>query len=294
MSDLFQRINEANFGNTTGGVAPAETPGAIAPEGYGEPESVVKFPSATNDWPTPNTKHSSDPSIITASIQAAPDGVPTAGPLTGIALWGSGGSQIQIAEFDIPITTNPIFTLDDTRFLPFGGTLISVPGTSLEVRARNDANLIPPPSNGGNILSGPIGNGGDATTALANVTASICAGTKDSFARATKTVWGFFDDAADILGRGLQPNDSVTMLIPPFATAVRVARSAGTPPTPAPTVTVEIGMRNLTHSVDGPYTFATGVICDELILTGQAGLITVTNTSAVRIAAVLAIFTLAI
>lgn len=282
MSDLFKGVGTSNFGNSAT-VSPAQAPGQ-APDGFGLQKTVVKFPGSAR---IDNVAQEADPAVVTASVYATPtpDGnLQAGGPITGIALWGTGDGGIQTAEFDIPVITGASPAVFPPTSPFSGGTLISVPATSLEIRARNDQNLIPPPI--GAVVSQPIGNtsGGDVI-----VTASIGKGTKSSFFRATRTIWA----ANGLAGVGLAPTDSSIIIIPPFAASFRVMRSNTTVATPAGAFSVALGTTTRLIS-DGFYTVAAGTLSPEIILSGQETIVVIENTGAQTFDQLAVIFYLAI
>lgn len=280
--DLFQGADPSTIGNSTS-VVPA-TVAAKAPDGVGQPKTVVKFqPSGIGGFRTTmmTDKQESDTRVLTCSIFAQPNpSNTTGGPLTGIAIFGSGAGAPQTVEFDIPVLTSTF----DLASLPFsGGVQISVPATSLEVRARNDASLIPTSLLPGTPPSVSIG-GAKQTPII--VTGSIAAGTKPTYAKAFKTVWMFNNAAAP-----LAPGGQTAVLVPPFATSVRVARSphAGTT---SGQLTVLLDSENANYDM---ITIPAGTSCPEIPLSGSASILIVTNTDgAISDDAIVAIFTLGI
>lgn len=275
MSDLFKGIPGGAFGNTASIVEPAQTPG-VAPFGWGPIHTVNKFPGHLRKA---NVTQETDPAIITASVYSEPSlaGLGIIGPLSGIALWGSGSSATNVAEFDIPIGTSldPDFVLSDpTPFdTPRGGTFISVVGTCLEIRARNDANLIPagPSLNGAN--QSPIGAVNPAvTTAL--VSAALGKGPRATEFAATKTVWAINTSVAP---GGLTPTSTIYVRVPPFAKSFRIARATSTNTAGA----ISFGAFGNTFSGDGTYNVAANVIAPEVKLSGGDTTVQITNTEGV-------------
>lgn len=290
MSDtpsLFKGADPNTIGNTAQAVTAAASP-AIAPDGYGQPKTVVKFqPAAIGGWRTVTEQldQENDPNVLTASIFATPETANSGvgGPITGIALFASGGGNAQIVEFDIPVVTNngPNATPFPQPF--YGGTQISVPATSLEIRARNDARLIPNPIGG--VANQQIGVDALSPT---SVTGSIARGTKPTFARATKSVW-LINRSAVVAA--FVANDSGGIIIPPFATSVRVARVGGALLNTSAQIQIDIAGATTFDTI----TVAAGALCPEIILGGGASFLTITNTDgALTLRKIVAIFTLSI
>lgn len=282
MSDLFKGLPGGSFGNSVASVPPSQKQG-VAPIGWGEIKTVVKFPGHMRKG---NMAHETDPCMITASVFAQPN--PDAnfvGPLTGIALWGSGGSATHQAEFDIPVGTSfdPDFVLNDPAPFdtPKGGTLISVVGTSLEIRARNDANLIPAGPDGKGTNQLPVGGVGAAALtapfAPAFVSAALGVGPRAPEFTATKTI---FSVLATPVAGSLAAGQQVSVRVPPFAKAYRIARRhTGFPGADFAGAIQFIEFGGLT-SGEGPYTVASGVIAPIVDLSGWSTTLTIINAEA--------------
>jgi len=84
----------------------------------------------------------------------------------------------------------------------------------------------------------------------------------------------------------------VAITIPPFATSVRVARAPGAG-TVAPQITININAG--ANPMDAGIVVAAGTPCPEINLSGQASLLSVTDSDgAITAAAIAAIFTIGI
>lgn len=286
---LFKSADPNTIGNTAQSVLPSQDV-AVAPNGYGEPKTVVKFqPAARGGWRTINEElaQENDPLVLTASVSAfAVENGIFAGPITGIALFGSGSGATQSVEFDIPTATADEPGGSLTNILR-GGIQISVPATSLEIRARNDQNLIPDPVGGIDNLA--IGT---STGLSVHVTGSIGKGVKPTYSRTTKTVW--LINRSALVAQFVTTN-SGTIKVPPFATSVRVMRwssvSAAAAQIDIRLVTAASGSATFIDSITVPV----GTLCPDIILGGHVRNISVVNTDAVNsIQAIAAVFTLAI
>lgn len=277
MSDTFKGSNPNNIGNSVV-VSPAQSPGE-APDGLGPVKTVVKYqPAGTGGWRTSAETNVAewDASVISASISATPPapGTNSPGPIVGIAIWASGSGQAQTAEFDIPVTTDSNPLASPPVGPKNGGTVISVVATSLEIRARNDANFIPPQI--GATPNAPIGT---AANGDAVVTASLGKDVART-SRVMKTVW-LINRPTGGAG-GLPVGSSVSAFIPAFATSFRVARATtgAVGGTAAPACRVVIGgVPNGGASFwDGGYSIASGVLSPEFLLSGQENEVSIFNS----------------
>jgi len=282
MSDLFKGADPSTIGNSAQNVIAAAN-AAVAPNGYGQEKTVVKFiPAANGGWRTDdqNLQQEDDPLILTASLYAIPipSNADPGGPIVGIALFGSGSGNTQVAEFDIPVirSDGPLL-ISATQPQPFtGGVQISVPATSLEIRARNDANLIPLNSFTSTIgANEALDPAGSAVPIV--VTGSIARGLKPTYARATRTVWLVkLPDG----GATFSPGKAAIGFIPPFATSLRVARSTGVNfPSVAPGQ-ITVHLLGSDDSLSDAIVVPAGTMCPEIPLSGQFKSFVVENTDA--------------
>lgn len=289
MSDLFKNADPNTIGNSTT-VFPRPSP-AQGLAGLGEEKTVVKFqPSAqglrsTDRQQDALQEQEGDPSVLTVSIYATPqNGSVFAGPVTGIALWGTGSGMTNVAEFDIPVMTQrgPVTVPAITP--PEGGVQLSVPATSLEIRARDDANFVPPPIIGPNNAIGTIGSSAPGREPVL-VTASIAVGVRPPHSRLTRTIWMV---STVLAANGLTQNNSGTINIPPYASSFRVMRNANGSSSAA-SINVQIGSNSQIGN-DGGYNVAAGVLSPEFPLSGQEGTVTITNTDANTILSLAVVF----
>jgi hypothetical protein len=296
MSDLFNGADASTIGNTATAV-PAQAPG-VAPSGWGPQVTVVKFQPGLGAISRGGLvdKMEGDPHVVSVSIYATPvtPGTLPIGPITGIALWATGAGSTQIAEFDIPVATDQNPAVVPPIGPKGGGTLISVVATSLEIRARNDANLVPQ-SQGVGQINNPLGNPGSLVLPVANnalVTASLGAGVKSNDLRTTKTVWLINSSG----GAGFAANSgSIFAPIPPFAASFRVLRGSQFEPGATVASAIQVALADRSGGVvDGFYNVGAGVVCPEIPLSGQAAGVLVTNNGAFMLDTVAVIFYLAV
>jgi hypothetical protein len=257
---LFDDTLEGNIGRSDIAVA-AGSP-AVAPGGYGPIKGLVKF-AATEE-------NEGDPQVVTASVYAMIANGFQAGPITGQILWASGNGLQNVAEFDVPIqtTTGPPIApqIEPTT----GGTQVTVVGTSFEIRARNDANLIPPNINGVGVQL-PLGNNAGAELTPVNVSASLAVGGRPTSGRVTRTVWAVNNPA-----NPLAVGNATDVFVPPFASSFRIMRS-NTGTFQADAIRFNLG-NNAAVVFDGGYDVAAGAPCPEILLSGQEGRIRIFNT----------------
>ena len=242
---LLDHVNAGSVGGPLMPLPPANV-AAVGNAGYGNARTLVNF--------SPDIKGEEKqldlgrvPEVLTASVFASGG----TGPLVGIAQWGSGNGQQQQMEFDIPQTfgqflgSNPGGTNQTA-----GGVLFSVPGTSLRIDARNDANLIANAGNG-NVAIGVAANG------TPSATASIGLGNRAGGTQLTRTIYGTYAP-----GGGLPATNIVNIQIPAFAKRFTIFRSS--------TVVgpIQVEMIDFNGSVvDGPYNLAAGATSPTFLLT---------------------------
>ena len=167
-----------------GGPSRALPPAAAAAEGaagQGAWTTLVKLPGDVAHRGDPQ-KIERVPLILTASVFAQ---VGT-GPVVGRAMFGAGNGTQQIVEFDVQIGAPLAQTPGITSAANTGGSILSVPATSLQVDVRNDANLI---------VSGPLTGGplslklGDTSQGTPLVTGSMGQGPRSGSSQLTRTIY---------------------------------------------------------------------------------------------------------
>lgn len=201
------------------------------------------------------------PRVLTASVFAQGG----TGPLIGVAQWGSGNGAQQSAEFDLPTAGfgGSLLLSPNTLVDAQGGVILSVPATSLNIVARNDANLIPP---GGAQALGAA----PPFVALPQATASIGIGQRGNRQPLTRTTFAVFDPA----GAGLAPAGTVLIFVPPWSKRGTIfLRSA------AQTATATI-VDILNNNIAGPYTTVASTAPVPFDIPPTAGRILLTNTGA--------------
>lgn len=202
MHELMRDVGPGKVGGPLMPIPPAAV-AAIAPRGRGGGVTLQQFaPPVTTD----NGAHLTRPAeMITASIFAA--GGPGSGPLVGVAKWGSGNGVQQQIEFDVQIGFPEPAVIANT----FGGAILSVPCTSLELVVRNDANLLPRAGDQ------PLGS----TVNTPSATASLALGTRASTAALTRTIY-----AVNLPAGGFAAAATVDVGVPAFAQRFRMFRSS--------------------------------------------------------------------
>jgi hypothetical protein len=248
MSNLFRGVDQGKIGGSQ--EVPAAGALAIAPNGLGLEKGIVTFRSAEGD---------DDPQLITATLFARFRDAFT-GPLVGIAEWGSGDGATQRVEFDLPIVGVPSGNSQSAS-----GVSLSVPATSLQIKARNDAALLVRASDN------PLGDGGLGTVAI--ITASLAAGNRAGSGRLTRTMYNRKAPAAS----GLAPAASVLIPLSPFATSFQIFRASA-----AQTISFAPADFGGT-AIDGPYNVAANAKAPEMPIPQGTVWILVTNTGAAEI-----------
>jgi hypothetical protein len=150
------------------------------------------------------------------------------GPIVGIVEFGNGSGVSQV-EIDVRRGTLPYNTGFPNSLLwdafgapekilvsPYAGVSISVPGSSVRVFARNDANYRPYPGN----VSSTLNN----TLTPMKVMAHVSYGVRPSQFGATRTVW--------LMKNGTTPagNAILQSAIPPFARSLYIMRDSSALP----------------------------------------------------------------
>lgn len=256
---------------------PAAAVAAEGSRGQGQVISLVKFSSDTADKKD-QLKLGRVPLVLTASIA----GNGGTGPLVGIARWGSGNGTQQEMEFDIqqgfPLVTTPGVAL---RGRAAGGTLFSVPATSLEIAARNDANFLPSGPLGATPVSAPLGTVADG---VPSATASLAIGNRAGGKALTRTLYALYAPA----GPGMIPGAGGELLIavPAFAKRFRVFRNSA-----ANSISI-VTVNNSFTDIDGPYNEAANTTPQTYELPGAASSIRIRNTGGTNILVLGAVFEL--
>jgi hypothetical protein len=160
--------------------------------------------------------------------QFAFDSTDYGGPIVGIIEFGN-GSGVSSVEIDVRRGTLPYNTgsagiiwanngaAEKILVSPYAGVSISVPGSSVRVFARNDANYRPYPDPTSRMINGSV------LTPM-KVMAHVSYGVRPSQFGATRTVW--------LMQGGTTPGggDSLQSAIPPFARSFYIMRDRS--PTP--------------------------------------------------------------
>lgn len=260
---LTHDVPQGNLGSSNVELPPAAAAATIQ-TGQGQIKPLVRFRG--NDH---------DPQIVSASLYAfdKTNSANPFGPIVGIARWGSGLSNTHEAEFDLPANNyTQAQMITRSIVLKGGGAIISVPCSSLEVDARNDANYIPPIGDQAIGFSTISGFGSGAIGVGNRVSSPLF-----------RTIWAVSGTA----GNGLGAAASTNVNIPPFARSARVVRSG----------TAGIGNSlRITQATAGftadSFVVATDALCPEFVLAGGATFLTLLNTDAVEIRKMAVIFTI--
>lgn len=255
---IHQLLAETDQGHIGGSGIPIPPVGAatVGRAGFGAELGILKMSGKDVD--------DHDPVMVTISISAIA-GVSAAqvqalggGPLVGIVEWGSGLSSANRAEFDIPLQGS----LD--LVAPFSpsrgsGVTVCVPASALEIKCRNDANMIT------RIGDSPLG-----VDTPPVVTASLAIHPRGQPSKVFLTQWLI----SALAGAGLAIAGTVVGIpIPPFAKSVRVLRNPGR------AMTVAVNGQSGTP-IDGPYVVAVDTQAPILELSGSSTSVIVTNTGA--------------
>jgi hypothetical protein len=207
-----------------------------------------------------------DPRVVSATMFAF-DSAGTGkvmGPLVGIAEWSAGGSGLNRAEFDLPVPNygpgGDVYTNG-----PGSGVCLSLPCSSLNLYAFNEANFIP------GIGDLPIG----AVFGIPFCYASLAVGNLPGTIKLTRTVWVC---NASNAGLGLANNASTRINVPPFATAVRVLRSADATGIAGAIQVAQTFTSSPLLDVDN-ISVAAGAQCPTIPLMGGCFFIDITNKS---------------
>lgn len=245
MNLLTRKAMMGQLGQSATRVPPAAT-AAKGSAGQGPPQPIVKFAGVERD-----------PQVVTASVFVfdPSNGVTDYGPMVGIALWGSGNSDMHIAEFDIPGSRFTQGSLDQFgQVEQGGGAIISVPCSSLEMRVRNDGNFIPPVGTLA-IGSSNINGFGSGAIGVGNQTSELF-----------RTIW--MVNAAAGGGAGLGVGASTRANVPPYARTVRIMRLtdvAGAIQANA----MRVFRVNKTTGTYDVFTVAANALCPEVPISGN-------------------------
>lgn len=256
---LMEGVNQGNIGRSDQAF-PANSSN-VAPQGEGPVVGIVKFQGGDDN----------DPRVLTGTVYAYSDNqtLQQLGPVTGIALWASGDGLINQAEFDIPVQTLQDAQTAQNNFgnTPLaGGVQFSVAASSLEIRARNDAKVLPRPR-AAFAAEGNLGGIPDNVNNPVRVTASIAQGNRAGSSKITRTIW-----ALNNLVQVLAPDGIIDVFIPPYATSFIIQRGV----LPG---ALQFTIFGSTFS-DGPYTIPAGTRCPEILLSGQSMFVRIHNDPA--------------
>lgn len=256
--------------------APAAAEGAA---GQGAWTTLVKLPGDVGHAKDPQ-KIERVPLILTAAVYAQQG----TGPVVGRALFGAGNGTQQIVEFDVQIGFALAATPGITGASSAGGSLLSVPATSLQVDVRNDANLIVSGPKTGGALSVKLG---DTSQGTPLVTGSMGQGPRAGSSQLIRTVY-----VRNQAANGVPQNTSVQVPVPAFAQRFRVFRLVeGVTVVPSINVSItDVGF----VPMDGPYTEAAGAPPATYRLPGGAAVVVIKNNDATALKTVGCIFELAI
>lgn len=250
---LLDGVNQSYVGGPFRVVPPATLP-AVSLAGRGALVSLIKMQSDIAGKQD-HLKLGRVPIVLTASVFGASG----SGPLVGIALFGSGNGSQQQFEFDIqagvPEATSTPSPSGPT--LSLGGQLFSLPCTSLEINARNDANVR---------LAAGQDTLGDTSAGASSATASIGIGNRAGVGGGlTRTIYGYKSVAVPLIG-------VATIAVPAFAKRFRVFRTIN------PTASaITVGIQDAAFvTIDGAYSEAAGAVPATYQLPGAAATVTVT------------------
>lgn len=267
---LLDGVNQTFVGAPFALLPAANVPG-VGLAGLGPATTLLKFATDIGKRGGAGArKLGRAPRVATVSVFA----VGGSGPITGIVRWGAGNGSQQELEFDIQ-TGFPLFTVPvptgSTK--ASGGSIFALPMTSIEVLARNDANLIP--YNGGGVA---LGLPDSSPLGAPSATASLALGDRGGSSQLTRTVTTYY-------GGVLAPAGTFTISVPAFAQSYRLFRLGGG----AITVQTQDGQAN---PVD-EYALAADVPAPLIALPGSSSGLVVT-TAAATLKVLGAIFNLAI
>jgi hypothetical protein len=228
--------------------APAPAVGA-----FGALVTLLRFQPALGKEHEPQLMGRKTSRVLTASVFSG--NANAAGPLVGVVQWGAGHGAQQQCEFDI---TSSLYQPSITATTA-GGTLLSVPATSLQISARNDSNLLPRAGDT------PLGN----TVNVPVATAGFAIGHRSSTAQLTRTIY-----AVNLpTGAPFAPTNHVDIGIPAFAQRFRIFRSSA-----LNAVQVQLlGTGGIFAIVSGPYIDAASVAPSLYTLPANAQIMRLTN-----------------
>lgn len=245
--------------------------GAPSLNAFGAISSLVKFNVDTSKHGRP--QHLGRVPLVLTSSAFVQGGT---GPVVGVCRFGSGNGSQQVFEFDIQ-QGFPLFTVPNiTNAATSGGSLFSLPCTSIEINARNDANLMV------NAGGDPLGLVAGAAVPIA--TASIGIGNRGSSKPLTRTSYGIYAPAS--VGGRLAAGSIVQISVPAFAKRFRVFRTDATQP-------IQVSLTDGTATTfDGPYNEAANAPPATYDLPASTSSVVVKNTGAGTLSVVGCIFEL--
>jgi hypothetical protein len=266
---LLDGVNATLVGGPSVALAPAA--GAPSLNAFGAIASLVKF-NVDIAHHTHHLKLGRVPLVLTASTFVQQG----TGPVVGVCRFGSGNGSQQSFEFDVQ-QGFPLFTVPNiTNSATAGGSLFSLPCTSIEINARNDANLL------ANAGGDPLGLVAGAAVPLAS--ASIGIGNRGSSKPLTRTVYGIYAPAS--VGGRLAPAGIVQVSVPAFAKRFRTFRTDATQP-------ISVALTDGTGTpFDGPYNEAANAPPATYDLPASCSSVVITNTGAAALKVVGCVFEL--
>lgn len=226
---------------------------AAAVNAFGPIKTLLRFQPDLAQEGRPQHLGRSTSHVLTASCYTL--GGAGAGPVVGIAQWGAGNGAQQSVEFDIT-NSLPTPTVSNSAF---GGSVLSVPGTSLQISARNDSNVIP--RAGDTALGNTVNN--------PKASAGFGIGHRAGTAQLTRTIY------AVNLPTGAQfvPGNHVDIGIPAFSQRFRMFRSSA-----LNAVQVEfLGTGGIFAVTSGPYIDAASVAPSLYTIPANTLLLRITN-----------------
>jgi len=269
LAGLLDGVNASDVGGPSR-LLPAAPAAAVGSAGYGQLTTLFRFNPDVQKHGKPSHL-GRVPEILTASV----NGYGGTGPLVGVARWGSGNGSQQVCEFDIQLGFPFFLGSNPGGNAATGGVLFTVVGTSLQVDARNDANLIPNVGIGNAAL-------GNAAIGPPLATGSMAKGPRAGGAALTRTIVGTYAPG----GPGLAPTTSVNMQVPAFAKKATIFRSNAVEP-------VQVSFTDLQGTqLDGPYNLAANAPSPTFVLQPNMLFVSVANTGGAALQVVGVVFEL--
>jgi hypothetical protein len=189
-----------------GALVPLPPAPAAGVNAFGALQTILRFQPELGLPGAPQHMGRSTSRVLTASCYTL-NGA-GAGPIVGVATWGAGNGAQQSIEFDIS-TSIPTPAIINSSF---GGAVLSVPATSLQIQARNDSNVLP------RVGDAPLGN----TTNTPSATAGFAIGHRNGTSQLTRTIYA----VNALLGGPLANGANVVVGVPAFAQRFRMFRSS--------------------------------------------------------------------